>query len=169
MKPFSPLTPKLRNATESDCDELLRLRNLPEVCRYSGSPLPIAPEQHQRWFASALHSPDHIILMIELADNQSDSEVIGSLRLDRLTDGYRISIFIHPEFHGRGIGKWALLAAENHLPPKQDLTLHASIHAENTASIRLFEAAEYVPDTGAKAQSPFLSYTKTITKTVTAV
>lgn len=162
MKPFSPLTPKLRNATESDCDELLRLRNLPVVCRYSGSPLPIAPEDHQRWFASALHSPDHIILMIELADNQSDSEVIGSLRLDRLTDGYRISIFIHPEFHGRGIGKWALLAAETHLPAQPNLVLHASIHPENTASIRLFEVASYQFDAQASNQPHFLNYRKII-------
>lgn len=169
MKPFAPLTPRLRSAVESDCDELLRLRNLPEVCRYSGSPLPIAPDQHRRWFDSALDSLKHIILMIELTDNQADTEVIGSIRLDQVEGGYRISIFIHPEFHGRGIGKWALLAAENHLPNTGKQILHASIHPDNAASIRLFEAADYLPDTGDKARSPFLSYTKTITKTVTAV
>jgi UDP-2,4-diacetamido-2,4,6-trideoxy-beta-L-altropyranose hydrolase len=167
MKPFSPLTPRLRNATEADCDELLRLRNLPEVCRYSGDPKAIEEEDHRRWFAATIHSPDHIILMIELADSLADSEVIGSIRLDQLNDGYRISIFIHPEYHGRGIGKWALLAAENHVPGGKRQALHAAIHPENTASIRLFEAAEYLPDPGTTVPPPFLSYAKALTNRIT--
>ncbi len=132
----------LRQAQPADCDDLWRWRNAEAVRRFSGDGQPIPLEAHRRWFAATLSDPARQLLVGEIAGRAA-----GILRYDREQDSATVSVYLTPEFIGRGVGT-ALIAAGSawvtgHWP--QVTQIRAAVQPENSASAAAFLAAGYVP------------------------
>ena len=88
------------------------------------------------WMARKLSDPGCLHNVIEL-----DGTPTGALRLDRVgARRWEVSIYVAPDFHGRGIARAALSAAARLAP---EATLVANVLPENEPSHRLFRAAGY--------------------------
>jgi RimJ/RimL family protein N-acetyltransferase len=85
----------------------------------------------------------HLLLA---ADDGGD---IGTLRWDCVNQGeFEVSLTIAPERRGRSLASSMLRSGEDWLAMHEPAThtLLASVHIDNTASLRLFESAGYLPD-----------------------
>jgi UDP-2,4-diacetamido-2,4,6-trideoxy-beta-L-altropyranose hydrolase len=127
---------QLRLATMADAPLMLKWQSTPGIRAYSRNPDAPEPAEHTRWMQNKLADPRcifHVILHGECP--------VGVLRLDRQADSaYQISILVAAEVHGKNIGGAALEFAKRLLP---DAVIRAVIHADNVASIRMFERAGY--------------------------
>ncbi|GGS17766.1 GNAT family N-acetyltransferase [Actinokineospora fastidiosa] len=132
----------VRRATPADADRLLAWRNDPGTRRWSVNPDPVSPETHRRWLAQ-----DRRLLIAEEA-----GVPVGVVRFDPVPDGVEVSITIAPEARGRGLARPILQAAQDTIPGTR---LLARVHADNTASRRLFASAGYRLVT---EDRPFLTY-----------
>ncbi len=72
MKKKSNLSEHLRLMRQSDCFELLRLRNLPEIRRFMLDNKEISKDQHLRWFEAVLNSSEPRAYVYEI-----NSECVG--------------------------------------------------------------------------------------------
>ncbi len=127
---------QLRLATMADEALMLKWQSTPGIRAYSRNPEAPEPAEHARWMQNKLADPCCIFHVI-LHGGRS----VGVLRLDRQADGaYEISILVAAEAHGKNIGGAALELAKRLLP---DAVIRAVIHADNAASIRMFERAGY--------------------------
>lgn len=139
---MSPTGPDiaLRPAEPGDRDLLLEWANEPTTRAASFYPTRIQPEEHDRWFAARLGSPDSAIWIGEI-----DGRPIGQVRVIR-TDERKgeVSISLAPEARGRGLSRPLLLAgmaaADRDLGVK---TFIAAIRPGNAASLALFRAAGF--------------------------
>jgi UDP-2,4-diacetamido-2,4,6-trideoxy-beta-L-altropyranose hydrolase len=127
----------LRQATFADSAAMLAWQSAPGVRAYARNPAAPKPGEHERWLKAKLGDPDCIFTIVLCGD-----EPVGILRFDRLParDAMEVSILIAAERHGLGIGGKALELGKRLLPKER---IVAAIHAENRASIRMFEAAGY--------------------------
>ncbi|UVS76489.1 bifunctional UDP-2,4-diacetamido-2,4,6-trideoxy-beta-L-altropyranose hydrolase/GNAT family N-acetyltransferase [Actinokineospora sp. UTMC 2448] len=132
----------VRRATPADADRLLAWRNDPGTRRWSVNPDPVSPETHRRWLAQ-----DRRLLIAEEA-----GVPVGVVRFDPVPGGVEVSITIAPEARGRGLARPILQAAQDTVPGTR---LLARVHADNTASRRLFASAGYRLVT---EDRPFLTY-----------
>lgn len=127
---------QLRLATMADAALMLVWQSTPGIRAYSRNPDAPTPVEHTRWMQNKLADPRcifHVIL--------HDGRPVGILRLDRQADGgYEISILVAAQAHGKNIGGAALELAKRLLP---DAVIHAAIHPDNLASIRMFERAGF--------------------------
>jgi len=127
---------QLRLATMADAGLMLKWQSTPGIRTYSRNPEVPEPAEHTRWMQNKLADPHcifHVILHGECP--------VGVLRLDWPTDGaYEISILVAAEAQDKNIGGAALELAKRLMP---DAVIRAVIHAENAASIRMFERAGY--------------------------
>lgn len=127
---------QLRLATVADAALMLAWQSTPGIRAYSRNPEAPKSAEHMQWMRRKLADPGcifHVIL--------HDGNPVGILRLDRQADGaYEISILVAAEAHNRNIGGAALELAKRLLP---DAVIHAAIHSDNLASIRMFERAGY--------------------------
>jgi RimJ/RimL family protein N-acetyltransferase len=96
----------LRRAVPDDMEQLLRLANDPDVRASSFSPAPIALEDHARWFAARIESPDTAIFVLDL-----EGVVAAMVRYDRVAEDAEIDIAVHNAFRGRGLGVHILQAS----------------------------------------------------------
>lgn len=131
---------RLREASESDAEQILEWRNHPAVRRHSGNGDVISLAQHQQWLARVLADP-HVHLLI----GEDRLGPIGVLRYDLNADVAEVSIYLAPERMGRGAGSMLLAGGEGWLAARHPAVaeLSARVRAANHASIRLFEAAGY--------------------------
>jgi RimJ/RimL family protein N-acetyltransferase len=83
-----------------------------------------------------------------IIESQSNNQRIGVVRLDKQTQSeYIVSIFIDPQFYGKGYAKASLKYLDLLHP---NITIKATVLVENSASQHLFLAANYQrisPDT----------------------
>ena len=142
---------RARRATEADADLLLRWRNDPVTRRWSRIRDPVALDDHRRWLASVLTDPDRLLLVVE-----RDGEPVGTVRLDRHEPAWEVSITLAPEHRGRGLAAEVLAAGEAQV---SGVTVVASVHRDNAASLALFRRAGYLerPEPG-----PFAMLTKAL-------
>ena len=95
-------------------------------------------EDHKKWMKAKLDVANDYFYMIELLSTGTN---IGVVRLDKqANDEYLISIFIQPECFGKGYAKQALTNVDLLHP---DITIHATVMEENSASQHLFRSANY--------------------------
>jgi len=95
-------------------------------------------EEHQRWMKQKLRSVEDFFYMVTLPKNDKSVAVV---RLDRIKKAeYIVSIFVSPEHFNQGIAKQALSFLDD---IHKDVTLHATVLEDNTASQRLFTVANY--------------------------
>jgi RimJ/RimL family protein N-acetyltransferase len=135
---------RVRPATEADADALLRWRDDPVTRAASRDTGEVGVEQHRAWLVTTLADPGRHLLLA--ADDGGD---VGTLRWDRRDDGeWEVSVTVAPERRGRSLAATLLRAGEEWLAEHEPAahTMLAKVHVDNTASLRLFDAAGYLPD-----------------------
>lgn len=101
---------------------------------------------HCIWF-DEVQADENRHLLIGVADD----EPAAVIRFDRAADAtYEVSIFLNPEFLGRGIGGATLLCAEEWLGKyrSRSFTILAAVRPENQPSRTMFERCGYIAEPG---------------------
>ncbi|MDJ1185248.1 GNAT family N-acetyltransferase [Roseofilum casamattae] len=137
----------IRYANEADLPKIVEIYNASVPQRLATADLnPISVESRLPWYQD--HSPRSRPLWVR----ESAGEIVGWLSLNNFLNGrpaYRgtaeVSIYIHPNFHRRGIGRELLTEAIASGPSLGILSLTAFIFAHNLPSIALFEKHGFEP------------------------
>lgn len=135
---------RVRPATEADAEALLRWRDDPVTRAASRDGGEVGPDRHRAWLSATLADPGRHLLVA--SDDGGD---VGSLRWDRRDDGeWEVSVTVAPECRGRSLAAPLLRAGEDWLGRREPAvhTMLATVHLDNTASLRLFDGAGYLPD-----------------------
>jgi RimJ/RimL family protein N-acetyltransferase len=134
---------RLRPAQAADGDRLWQWRNEPTTRQASLNTAEVSLEDHLRWLAGQLDSPDVALFIVEEATHGAPC---GQVRLDRVAGGDAVvSLSIASEWRGRGLGVAALRALlEPSNRPFWARRLLAVIRLSNEASRRAFERAGFV-------------------------
>lgn len=129
----------LRLARLEDCARIWEWRNDPETRRTSFDTAPIPFETHEAWFRASLRRADRKLYVI-LAEGRE----CGSARLDSAGGEAEVSIYLAPEYRGRGVGPAALeRLAETAFGELELERLVARVKADNAASLAAFERAGF--------------------------
>lgn len=150
---------RLRRASMSDAEALLRWRNDRLTREASRHPDEVRRDQHLAWLQASLERDDRLLTMV--ADDRGE---VGTVRWDRVGDAeWEVSITVAPERRGEGLSRSVLHAGEQHLlDARRDvLALYAGVRETNSASRRLFESSGYLLDAPADQQG-FLTYRKAL-------
>lgn len=123
----------VRHANETDALDILAWRNDPHTRAMSRNQDEIDTESHLAWFGKALHDPQRIFLIGEIA-----GEKIGMVRFDRGGET-EVSINLNPAYRSRGLSRALLTKALTFV----DDDIWAEVNEENSASRRLFERAGF--------------------------
>lgn len=123
---------KTRLATQEDALAILAIRNHPVSRAFSYQPDPIDPEEHASWFQKQYFSDDgHHCYVLDTPEG-----IAGYCRFDKLDGHYRVSIAVHPEKQGKGLGSVLLTEAIQKMP--QGTRLQAEVLSNNSASLAFF-------------------------------
>ncbi|MBD8010980.1 UDP-2,4-diacetamido-2,4,6-trideoxy-beta-L-altropyranose hydrolase [Microbacterium sp. Re1] len=138
-----PVSLAARAASMEDATRLFSWRDDPATRSASRSQAPLDQEAHRSWLARTIADSDRRLLIIS-----SGEEPVATVRWDR--DGTRsgtweVSLTIAPARRGSGLGGSVLAAAERALDAEEPRRLLATVHADNTLSLRLFQRAGYLP------------------------
>jgi len=132
---------KLREAVSNDAMLLFDWLNQPDRIASSlqtHGPVPL--EHHLKWLADRFADPDCMIWILDTTDGPA-----GQLRLQNTRAKAEVSIFVAPEFRGRGIAAAGIAAAAEYC---RDTYVHgrllARVRRDNAASARLFSLAGFV-------------------------
>lgn len=133
----------LRDARLGDSALLLEWANHPGVRAASFTSRPIAPGEHERWYASRLASPDCLIFIVEAVSGAGDAPA-GVVRFERDGPDCVISVALAPAFQGRGLGPRVIaqgcrMAARRRFAA----TVDAFIKLDNPASRKAFSKAGF--------------------------
>lgn len=140
----------LRPACLSDAENLLILKNHPEIKKQSHDQRIIKFDEHIKWMTDTLKDPGKSIWIIE-----KDEEFVGVIR-DELVDSIHLLTYaIMPRFQGYGIGKQALKQRVQML----DKSYMVEIKKNNIASIKM---VEYIGMKKVKEEGNILYYKKII-------
>lgn len=152
-RPPHPL--KVRLATPDDARLLWEWRNDPATRANSRTTEAVRWEPHIAWLRRAVADPDRRLLIVE-----SEGLAVATARWDRQSDtDWEVSITVAPEHRGRRLASAALLASERALDVDPPTRLLATVHAENAASLRLFQRSGYLPHRPAD-ENGFLTFAK---------
>ncbi len=140
---IAPPVIDLRMATQADAEAMWRWRNHPDTRRYSGSGDEIPLERHLAWLDATLSRSDRLLLIG--SDRRGD---VGVLRFDIEGDTATISVYLAPERHGEGLGRWLIAAGSAYLGAHHPAVTRivADVRADNASSRRAFAAAGYAED-----------------------
>jgi len=132
----------LRWADASDADLVFAWRNDPWIVSLSAGRKTVTAEEHARWFAATLASPDAALFIIV-----GNGEDAGTLRLDRAgEDRCFLTVYLMKPFVGRGWGSAAIAEGARRAfeiwPELQ--SVRASIRQNNAPSIAAFGKAGFV-------------------------
>lgn len=133
----------LRRAEAADSALVLGWRNHPELVALSGSGTTVDPGTHWQWFEGIVCDPSVLFFIIQHEDRD-----VGVLRLDPAGKGARaVTIYLHPDETGRGIGSAALGQALASVFAAEDSLQQVEAHvlADNARSIRMFERLGFRP------------------------
>lgn len=135
-------TISLRKAEPADCKMLFDWRNAPEIRQTALNPEPLVFTDHEAWYHRSLNMPDRHLLIGLL-----DEKPFGVLRydLDQKLKTAEISIYLAPDYLGKGLGKPLLQAGEAWLKASepQIAALEATVLSTNPRSLRLFQSDGY--------------------------
>ncbi|MCA0382636.1 MAG: GNAT family N-acetyltransferase [Bacteroidetes bacterium] len=137
----------LRDLTIADAKTSWPWRNDADVWQYTGSrpDRAITEAIETAWLEEALQRPNERRYAICLTDTH---EYIGNVQLTHITArGAQVHLFIGvKQYWGSGYGRQAiaaLLQLIDHLPESE--VLYLQVHPDNTAAIRLYQHAGFVP------------------------
>jgi len=133
---------KLEVATSADVDKVFDWQCAPQTRRFALNKAIPCLTEHQTWMARKLASDSDYFYMIKLIPLKCNVAVsVGVVRLDMTKENtYTISIFIAPEYYGKGFAKSALGQVDKLHPTA---VINAVVLKENTASQALFSSAGY--------------------------
>lgn len=127
---------RLTNCIE-DCDFLYNLQIMPNVRSLSLVKDIPKKSTHIKWFEKYIDLPECYIYRV--IDNEKN---VGMVRVNLMDDGIgELSIIINPLFSGKGYAKKAIAKVTEIF---NNIMLHAVIHQKNIASIKAFEANNFV-------------------------
>jgi RimJ/RimL family protein N-acetyltransferase len=130
----------MRRVMDSDSSKIYAWRNEHAVRMVSRNSELISWSDHEQWF-DAIFNDKYKYLLIGECEGQS----VGVVRFDLSDDLAEVSIYMTPNWIGRGVGKRLLQIAElwlmDHVP--QVRTLRAVVIGGNVRSQRLFEESGY--------------------------
>jgi UDP-2,4-diacetamido-2,4,6-trideoxy-beta-L-altropyranose hydrolase len=131
----------LRRVEEADCLLLWEWANEPEVRSASFSSMPIAWDEHREWFTQKLG--DERVLMLIASDEHGVP--LGQARFEPINDREaEIDVSITPAKRGVGWGARLIEKAVQAAFERTDLVrVHGFVKAENRASARAFERADF--------------------------
>lgn len=136
---------ELQRAGPAECDLVLAWRNNPAVRTVSLHSEPINLEEHRRWYAASLDSPDRVLLI-----GRVGGHAVGVVRFDALPAQHaaRVSIYLDPSLLGLGLGPVLLDCGQAALQVAWPATtwIEADVVPSNTASLRMFRNAGYDGD-----------------------
>jgi RimJ/RimL family protein N-acetyltransferase len=127
----------LRNATAEDTQVVFQWRNNPWIIALSSTQSQVAWEEHVAWFNNILISSQHLVFIIELEAGVN----VGVVRLDLIEDNSQalITVYLMPEFTGKGIGVSAIVNACFNAFFEWDIhSIHAYIRNANYPSLSAF-------------------------------
>lgn len=130
---------RLQRATVHDSNLVYQWQCHPNTRKYALNPDPPSWEEHDKWMKDKIRFryQDYIYLIEDI----STKEKVGVVRLDRqCANEYLISIFIAPDYYGKGIGLSAVKLLDMLHP---HITIRATVLEENKASQQLFQKAKY--------------------------
>ena len=132
---------QIRHATHLDLKAIVDIYNSTVDSRMVTADLePVSIESREAWFAA--HNPaTHPLWILEeghhIAGWLSFSPFYGRPAYRHTAE---VSIYLHTEFRGRGLGKALLTEAIHHAPQLEFHTLLAFIFSHNTPSLNLFQS-----------------------------
>nr|WP_025675132.1 UDP-2,4-diacetamido-2,4,6-trideoxy-beta-L-altropyranose hydrolase [Salinivibrio socompensis] len=127
-----------RACSQQDIELVYQWQCHPNTRKYALNPNTPTWEEHYSWMSTKLQAFNDYFYMITA---RHSGKKVGAIRLDRQrADHYLVSIFIHPNNYGQGIGAQALAIIDIIHP---DVTVHATVLKENIPSQRLFQKAGY--------------------------
>jgi N-acylneuraminate cytidylyltransferase len=132
---------KIRRARADDATMLYEWRNDERVRLHSFDQNPLLLAQHLAWLDTTLSS-DQILLLIAEAEGVD----VGVVRFDLTGREAEVSIYLNPDFIGRGLGSSIILAATEFARRQfgtRATAFTAKIRAENARSARAFKKAGF--------------------------
>jgi UDP-2,4-diacetamido-2,4,6-trideoxy-beta-L-altropyranose hydrolase len=134
----------IRQANQSDSQQLFEWRNHPTIRAVSRQQAPIAWAEHVLWFDSVMQDNSRVLLIGSVAN-----EPVGVVRFDTAGDLAEVSIYLVPNGKHLGQGRhllaWAEQWLKKHRPDVQHI--RASVLAKNRASSQFFIRSNYKPQT----------------------
>jgi RimJ/RimL family protein N-acetyltransferase len=129
-------------ALSEHCAFFLACRSDADSVRWSRTGRAITVEEHKAWYPKAMDNPG-----VRLRVAMVDGEPVGTVRVDLQGGVGDVGIALAIESRGKGLGRKVLQAmiADCAADP-QVVSLTASVHAENTASLRVFGAVGFATD-----------------------
>ena len=129
----------MRFATEKDLPEIVSIYNSTVAARSStADTVEVSVESRRPWFDS--HSPERRPLMVHEAEGRVAAWISFETFYGRPAYGHtaEISIYIHPDHRGKGLGRMLLDEALGMTERLDIKTLVAFIFSHNEPSLRLF-------------------------------
>ena len=126
----------IRYARLADAEKLFNWRNSDEIRQISTNQDVISWANHSNWFLEAIKQKDTLLFVIDNA---------GSVRVDRIEDYARISIYLLKEYQGKGLGVTAINQAVRVAFNKWHIKkVVAHIKTDNEPSIKAFTKAGFI-------------------------
>jgi RimJ/RimL family protein N-acetyltransferase len=133
---------RLRRATGADALKLWQWRNEPGTRAASFTSDPIEYDDHVKWLETKL-GDRNVFVLIAIGEGETE---IGYVRLDVHGDAAELNLSLDPAHRGRGLGTSAIQVAIEYAVGTLRLgRVTARVKPANTASIRAFRAAGFVP------------------------
>jgi len=132
---------------------LFEWRNHPTVRAASRDPDVIKWENHQKWFASVLTSPDRLLLI-----GEREGMPVGVVRFDIQDDEAEVSIYLVPGIKQSGQGRELLQRTECWLADSRPevCKIRAQVLGGNERSQRLFIGMGYQVESTRYSKRPHL-------------
>jgi L-amino acid N-acyltransferase YncA len=139
------MTSKIRDAVHADLPAIVRIYNSSIAGRMATADTePVSVESRERWFAE--HHPGRRPLWVA----EVEGAIVGWLSFQSFygRPAYQataeLSVYVMPDFHGRGVARTLLGRAVEQAPTLGLQTLVGFTFGHNEPSLRLFERFEFV-------------------------
>ena len=132
----------LRPAYPRDASFVLECRNDVHAVRFSTTGRAVTREEHERWFARRLDDPG-----TRLWTGCVDGEQVGTVRIDVRCGVAEVGVAVLAAHRGKGHGTALLRALLAEIDGDQQVSaLTATVHPDNTASVRAFDGLGFLPE-----------------------
>ncbi|MBN2189745.1 MAG: GNAT family N-acetyltransferase [Candidatus Aureabacteria bacterium] len=131
---------KIREAGTSDASVLYSLLDHSPFRRGAFNTAPVTMEEHLDWFGKKIRDMNTIILIFEIG-----SVAFAQCRYEHGGDGSEISVSVHRDYRGKGLGTTVLKMALDFLKrEKKDwFPVIAHIKPDNIISLKAFKGAGF--------------------------
>ena len=136
---------EIRPAVRSDSKYFHELRNRLDSLAMSPASKKVEFQSHQKWFSQKLTETDYFLGVVLV-----DGERAGTVRLERKSCTYSISVVIEPRFRGMGLCR-ASMRELHKIFSKNGVYFAAKVSRNNKVSLNCFRSAGfYISNVGAR-------------------